>query len=116
MHSSPFSLMICTVPCCVPLPWPAVAFPCKGRKASTLVTKTGSYKCGKNRFCVKTYATADAPFAFDFTALAGIAGEARSCLHGPPVVGAAQHLRSAQQQQQQLPTCCAPRRAAPPAP
>jgi hypothetical protein len=25
-------------------PCPAVAYPCKGRKASTLVTKTGSYK------------------------------------------------------------------------
>lgn len=50
-----------------------IGYPCKGRAASTLKLKTGTYKCPKNRWCVKLYITADAPFWFDFASLNGAA-------------------------------------------
>lgn len=53
----------------------AVGYPCKGRAASTLKLKTGTYKCPKNRWCVKLYITADAPFWFDFASLNGAASK-----------------------------------------
>ncbi|KAL4451594.1 hypothetical protein ABPG75_007256 [Micractinium tetrahymenae] len=50
-----------------------IGYPCKGRAASTLRLKSGTYKCPKNRWCVKLYITADAPFWFDFASLTGMA-------------------------------------------
>ena len=67
---------------CSPATFRAVGYPCKGRGASTLTTKAGKYACPKNRFCVRLYVTANAPFAFDFSALTGMASE--SC--GVPVM------------------------------
>ncbi|KAL4427297.1 hypothetical protein ABPG77_003206 [Micractinium sp. CCAP 211/92] len=50
-----------------------IRYPCKGRAASTLKLKSGTYKCPKNRWCVNLYITADAPFWFDFASLNGAA-------------------------------------------